>query len=93
MSVSIGENVTAVIGSKVLIDCIADGDPKPSVTWTKDNVELKNDDGYTVYENGTLEIPSASVKDRGKYVCTAKSAGGEDSESTNVMVVGTYMIN
>lgn len=80
------------MGSKVLIDCIADGDPRPSVTWTKDNKELKADDGYIVYENGTLEIPSVSAKNRGEYVCSAKSAGGEDSESTNVKVVGTYLI-
>ena len=88
VAVSVGENVTAVMGSKVLIDCVTDGSPKPSLTWTKANVDLKTDDGYIVHENGTLEIPSALDKDKGKYVCTVKSPGGEDSESINVIVVG-----
>jgi hemicentin len=84
---TIGDNVTALTNTPISIDCPASGIPKPKITWRRNGEELSSKDGYVVYDNGTLQIKMASLKDKGKYTCFVKNGNGEANESSTVDVV------
>lgn len=91
VTLSVGENVTSLVDTRLLIDCDADGDPRPPITWTRNGKVIKKDDSLFVFHvNGSLEIPNAMVGHTGRYVCTATNAGGQDSEEVYVNVIGEY---
>ena len=52
--------------------CQAIGDPKPTVTWLKENGELPSGRSK-VSAHGTLEIWNTKEEDSGKYTCVASS--------------------
>ncbi|KAL9962306.1 hypothetical protein ACROYT_G031394 [Oculina patagonica] len=64
--------------------CSASGNPKPVVTWSKVNGSLGDESVST--NDGKLEIPKSSYNDRGKYVCIARNALGQDQKMTNFFV-------
>lgn len=50
-------NLTVIPDAVALLVCKAEGDPVPRVTWTKDGVELPEDDTrITPLDSGTLQI-------------------------------------
>lgn len=62
-------------------ECVASGNPQPSVFWTKEgSQELmfpENSYGqFHVSSEGTLEIRNARKDDAGYYVCSAFSVAG-----------------
>ena len=56
----------------VTVPCQATGDPRPKVTWVKENGELPVGRSK-VSEDGTLQIWNAKEEDSGRYTCTASS--------------------
>ena len=54
--------------------CQATGDPKPTVTWVKENGELPLLRSK-VSVKGTLQIWNTKAEDSGRYTCMAVSAG------------------
>ncbi|KAL9970397.1 hypothetical protein ACROYT_G022767 [Oculina patagonica] len=56
----------------ITVPCQATGDPKPTVTWMKENGELPSLRS-NVSVNGTLEIWNTKQEDSGRYTCTASS--------------------
>ena len=64
--------VTINEGQRQTLECTASGNPKPTITWYKDNVKLTlNDPSKTDYI-----ISSAQRKDQGTYRCVASVTGG-----------------
>ena len=57
----------------VTVPCQATGDPKPTVTWMKENGELPFGRSK-VSVDGTLEIWNTKEEDSGRYTCMASSA-------------------
>ena len=85
-------------GNTVNINCVANGFPVPSVTWSKDDTVLINDSRTTVYEEmvvqggipfvkSVLQICSTEVVDSGDYNCTADNEFSKDTISFKVTVV------
>eukprot|EP00794_Sanderia_malayensis_P010066 gene10066-11094_t len=70
-----------------MIDCEADGIPKPRVLWTKDEIEILNDKNTVVYGNGSLKIVNAQKGDSGKYVCMMINGRGVDKYSSALKIV------
>lgn len=72
--------------SRKLIDCKAEGNPTPSITWIMpDNIFLTAPyfgSRINVHHNGTLEIRNVRPTDTADFICLAKNDGGE-----SVMVV------
>ena len=85
---SIGDNVTAASNTTITIRCPVSGVPTPSVTWTKDGVEIALGAGYSVTSNNVLVIEQAAVEDSARYTCTARSVTGTDSASSRVQILG-----
>ncbi|KAL4647022.1 immunoglobulin superfamily member 10 [Arapaima gigas] len=72
---------TAVKYSRKLIDCKAEGNPPPQVTWIMpDNVFLTAPyfgSRINVHQNGTLEIRNVRPTDTAEFICMARNDGGE----------------
>lgn len=59
-------------GQNLILTCNADGDPKPNITWTKDNVPQNQFN----YFGSALRLVNVQGKDTGPYRCTARNAYG-----------------
>ena len=77
------QNSTVQVGSSTALRCLAEGNPTPTITWTRD----KTDEG--VGSGSTLVFCSAQLYDRGWYTCNSKnSVGPSDRASIYVEVRG-----
>ncbi|GLD59929.1 immunoglobulin superfamily member 10-like protein [Lates japonicus] len=69
--------------STARLACEAQGEPKPSITWTKVatgavmSIHSKAQ-RFEVLPNGTLVIQNVQLQDRGTYICSAQSFLGRD---------------
>ncbi|XP_046984137.1 immunoglobulin domain-containing protein oig-1-like, partial [Schistocerca americana] len=76
-----------MLGRKISFFCIAQGYPRPEITWFKDGVELLDHDYFQVREwtsgNDTvrskMEIDPAMQRDAGYYECQADNQYSVDS--------------
>ncbi|KAM8856845.1 matrix-remodeling-associated protein 5-like [Synchiropus picturatus] len=74
-----------------LLDCEAQGEPKPSITWTKVATGAvmsihSRAQRFEVLPNGTLVIHNVQLQDRGTYICSAQSFLGRDRLLTTLDV-------
>lgn len=64
----------------LIIDCKVRANPRPVITWQKDNLPIELDERMQQIENldGTCEliIHQPTVKDSGNYTCTATNSIG-----------------
>ncbi|TRY58328.1 hypothetical protein DNTS_031772 [Danionella cerebrum] len=72
---------TAIKFSRKLIDCQAEGNPPPKITWVMpDNIFLTAPyygSRINVHRNGTLEIRNVRPSDTAEFICIAQNDGGE----------------
>ncbi|XP_061575902.1 leucine-rich repeat and fibronectin type III domain-containing protein 1-like protein [Cololabis saira] len=74
-------------GQEVSLRCRSIGDPEPSTHWVSPDGKLIGNTSRTVcYENGSLDILKASVKDSGKFTCIASNAAGEATAPVELVV-------
>uniref|UniRef100_UPI00358F96DB leucine-rich repeat and immunoglobulin-like domain-containing nogo receptor-interacting protein 2 n=1 Tax=Myxine glutinosa TaxID=7769 RepID=UPI00358F96DB len=79
----------AIEGQLVFIQCHADGDPAPSISWIspwKQRITYKSSGRMTLLQDGTLQIRYAQIVDSGSYVCIASNAGGNDTHRSILTV-------
>ncbi|OWA55657.1 putative Tyrosine-protein kinase-like otk, partial [Hypsibius exemplaris] len=62
----------------LLLECSADGDPKPTVSWDKEGQTIPRVDGsrWRQLENGSLYNENIRPVDEGRYGCTVGNKGG-----------------
>ena len=73
------EDESAVEGSNAILACLANGSPKPMISWNKDGVVLTEgtDKRYHMTENGSLFlIKDVHLSDSGRYECLLSNAVG-----------------
>lgn len=58
-----------------MFECTAEGDPTPTIRWSRQNGRLPP---FSSSENGLLSIFPTNLEDGGAYVCTAANAIGAD---------------
>ncbi|NWX99119.1 HMCN1 protein, partial [Nothoprocta ornata] len=77
-----------VAGDSVTLECKAEGNPAPLLTWLKDGVPVRAGDSLRVRAGGKrLELLNASEADTGQYVCVATSIAGEQERKYEVQVL------
>ncbi|RXM29744.1 Muscle, skeletal receptor tyrosine protein kinase [Acipenser ruthenus] len=69
-------NVTLLIGSKAVLPCVSVGNPKPDISWIKNEVVVKVNDRISILDYGTLKIHDIEKADAGQYRCVAKNSFG-----------------
>jgi len=88
VTMNIGDNVTAASNTTITIRCPVSGVPTPSVTWTKDGVEISPKDKFIITREDSLVIERAEVGDGAMYSCTVRGLTGSDSASSKVQIIG-----
>ncbi|XP_065291470.1 basement membrane-specific heparan sulfate proteoglycan core protein isoform X25 [Dermacentor albipictus] len=78
------------VGDQIRLDCIAEGDPKPAVTWERIGQPITTYSNVDELQGGTttLFIRRVAPSDSGIYVCKATNYGGASEERIEVSVEG-----
>uniref|UniRef100_A0A4W6E000 Ig-like domain-containing protein n=1 Tax=Lates calcarifer TaxID=8187 RepID=A0A4W6E000_LATCA len=74
------ENLSSLVGSEVSLTCTLKGSEPMTVSWLKENHELKEAENIQItYENKTalLHITNLQSKHGGKYSCQAQNQAGK----------------
>ncbi|GBM98114.1 Hemicentin-1, partial [Araneus ventricosus] len=77
---------TAVEGNNVNLDCRVYGEPKPTVTWTKDSLPLQKNERVLILPNNTLKIVAVQISDEGIYACRANNSLGSAMAEADIIV-------
>ena len=67
------QKLTPGIGLTVRLPCVAEMDPKPTITWTKDGKSSLPVDSHVLL-NGTLVLQNIQKSHEGYYTCRATNA-------------------
>ncbi|KAM3875186.1 immunoglobulin superfamily member 10 [Diretmus argenteus] len=85
---------TVLSNSDAFLPCEAVGNPHPIISWkrfsssTGSTITIKGRVGkFEVFNNGTLSIQNANIKDRGQYLCLAENDQGSDKLLVTLSVV------
>ncbi|CAG5054402.1 unnamed protein product [Parnassius apollo] len=78
-----------VVNDLVLrIPCNATGNPKPTITWVKNGLNIAaGTEWHDIEEDGTLVIKNIDDYNDGMYTCVAQNSVGTDSEVFNINVL------
>ncbi|KAG5834845.1 hypothetical protein ANANG_G00265910 [Anguilla anguilla] len=69
-------NVTLLIDSKAVLPCVTLGNPKPDISWIKDDDLVKISDRISILDYGALKIHNIKREDAGQYRCVARNSFG-----------------
>ena len=79
------KNQSVAYNSSLQFICSLSGFPTPEILWTKDGVNLGN--------NNTLTINRVSYGDAGRYTCSAKNSEGKRESAFHITVTGKRWLN
>lgn len=85
------ENLSSLLGSEVSLQCVLKGSEPMTVSWMKDNHELKEAENIQItYEDRTavLHLTGLQSKHGGRYSCQAQNQAGTQTCSAVVTVKG-----
>ncbi|XP_049631522.1 basement membrane-specific heparan sulfate proteoglycan core protein [Suncus etruscus] len=81
---------TVVVGHAVEFECLALGDPKPQVTWSKVGGSLRPG---IVQSGGIIRIAHVELADAGRYRCTASNSAGATQSHVLLLVQALPLIS
>jgi len=84
------ENVAVQIGDPVLLTCVSEGVPPPTVTFYFDDEEIKEDELIKLNASShVITITQADKSHEGVYTCSANNAAGSnESDPIRITVFG-----
>ena len=67
------KNTTAFVDDHLWLHCNASGDPKPKISWSKEEQggDKLDKERFFSLPNGTLHIKKVQLSDQGRYYCIA----------------------
>ncbi|XP_061015076.1 roundabout homolog 3 [Dama dama] len=81
-------NAVVAVGEPAVMECVPPrGHPEPSVSWRKDGVRLKEEEGRITIRGGKLMMSHTFKSDAGMYVCVASNMAGERESGAAKLVV------
>ncbi|XP_067289830.1 protein turtle homolog A [Pseudorasbora parva] len=83
--------VEVFVGRSVTLKCAAQGNPRPSITWSKDGGPIKHQNKVKIL-NGSVSFHAVSRETSGQYQCHASNIEGNVTHITNVKVIGPPVI-
>ncbi|KAF8763513.1 Netrin receptor DCC like protein [Argiope bruennichi] len=90
------KNAVVLKNSNLTLDCAANGNPKPRITWLKDGstIDLADlDSRFRIVGSGSLSIENIKEEDGGTYMCRAvNSEDSVDAISTVDIIVPPYFV-
>ncbi|XP_033836468.1 immunoglobulin superfamily DCC subclass member 3-like [Periophthalmus magnuspinnatus] len=69
------QNLTITVHQTAILECVATGNPRPIVSWSRLDGRSIGVEGVQVLGSGNLMISDASVDHSGVYVCSANRPG------------------
>ncbi|KAL1021834.1 hypothetical protein UPYG_G00018640 [Umbra pygmaea] len=89
------QTVTVDAETDAQLPCVAVGEPKPFLSWTRvstgatvtQNTRVQR---FEVHPNGTFIIHNAQPQDRGQYMCTIQNQYGVDQMVVTLMVLAQH---
>jgi len=90
--------VDVLLNESVKLACVADGLPRPRLTWYLDDdtpltAADSGTDGVHVGDGGrTLYVDGAHLSHAGRYTCRAVNVAGHDEKRFNLTVLGQSSI-
>ncbi|CAF3915835.1 unnamed protein product [Rotaria sp. Silwood2] len=77
-----------VNGSMLILNCLADAWPEPTLKWTKNGTSLTGFDDVRIQilPNNSLKIYPIQISDTGRYTCSAENALGIAKTTCDVIV-------
>ena len=81
------EDMTAVVGKRVVLPVKVFGCPQPTLTWYHDNTPLNNDDAHEIGSDGSLTIITAEMRHKGFYQLVARNRLGSVEKQFSLKVV------
>ncbi|XP_048386969.2 peroxidasin homolog isoform X1 [Stegostoma tigrinum] len=67
-------DLTVAAGSDVQIPCGSQGEPEPTVTWSKDGIQITESGKFHISPEGFLSIHDVGPADQGRYQCVARNS-------------------
>ena len=81
------------IGDAIILNCQADGTPKPEIVWFKDEHPVDLIPPTGIFNEGTeLRIGQIKPEDIGDYTCIARNGEGQISHTARVIVAGKHTL-
>lgn len=75
-------------GDDVTLYCNADGNPVPTISWTRNGFAINASDNYgSSNDNKQLNIRNVNRSDSGEYRCVANNTLGNGTSSAAILVV------
>ncbi len=75
------------VGHAIDLPCVAQGVPKPSVSWLKDGSALLDGSRYRISDEA-LTLNQVGLIDEGVYTCMASNIAGQDEANIQLHVQG-----
>uniref|UniRef100_A0A8C5TAV9 Ig-like domain-containing protein n=1 Tax=Malurus cyaneus samueli TaxID=2593467 RepID=A0A8C5TAV9_9PASS len=83
------QDLVAETGQDVAISCAAQGDPRPTITWVKEGIQITESGKFHISQDGTLSIQDLGVADQGRYECIARNPFGFTSSAMQLTITAT----
>uniref|UniRef100_A0A3P9M6E6 Ig-like domain-containing protein n=1 Tax=Oryzias latipes TaxID=8090 RepID=A0A3P9M6E6_ORYLA len=87
-------NVTAAVGTPVILQCLVKGKPTPTAAWYRDGDPITDSRNCIILTNpdgsGLLSIKSVKQGDSGLYTCKATNQFGEATCSAELLSMKHY---
>ena len=86
--------ISARSGQTIYIPCIAEGQPPPSIIFTK--LTPRQDihafvDKRMLYDNHQFGIKNLKIEDSGLYLCCAENVAGVANKTISLTVLGIFL--